>query len=155
MLPVVHVVKLDSRILWYTKFLEGINWYLRLFFWTYTLNKDSFWDYHFCLGEATCASGPIEFQDFFIIDISGKNQLVSGHSVSNHLEVPWWPSQISLKLCDCDPCPMKWKSWKFTLLTIYRSQDIAIQRSNLFLKIGLHRNFFVFGTIFIVNNSFK
>ena len=72
------------------------------------------------------------------------------HSMSNHLEVPWWPSQISLKLCDCDPCPMKWKSWKFELLTIYCFQGIAIQRSNHFPKIAPHRIFFVFGAIFRV-----
>ena len=73
----------------------------------------------------------------------------------NYLEVPWWPFQISLKLCDCDPCPMKWKSWKFELLTIYRSQDIAIQRLNLFQKIAPYRNFLFLVPLSESNNSFK
>ena len=75
------------------------------------------------------------------------------HFISDHLifqKFPWWPSQISLKLCGCDPYPMKWKSWKFELQTIYHSQDIAIQRSNLIPKIGPPRSFFVFGAIFRV-----
>ena len=81
--------------------------------------------------------------------------LEKSHSMPNYLEVPWWPSQISLKLCDCDPCPMKWKSWKFELLTIYRLQDIAIQRLNLFQKIAPHRNFLFLVPFSESNNSFK
>ena len=42
-----------------TKYLEGINWYLRLFVWTYTLNKGSLWDYHFCLGHVCLWSNRI------------------------------------------------------------------------------------------------
>ena len=80
----------------------------------------------------------------FNIDFTNKGtEFDKSCSTSNHLEVPWWHSQIFLKLCDCDPCPMKRKSWKYELLTIYHFQDLAIQRSNLFPKIDQY-NFFCF-----------
>ena len=80
---------------------------------------------------------------------------VKSHSMSNKVKVPWWPSQIFVKLCDCDSCPMTWKSWKFELLTIYHSQDIVIQRSNPFPKIGPHINFLFLKPFSESNNSFK
>ena len=47
MWPGVSIVQLYCRILWYTKYLEGINWYLRFFVGSCTLNEGSFWGYTF------------------------------------------------------------------------------------------------------------
>ena len=42
------------------EFLKGINWYLRFFAWSYTLNEGSIWNYN-CLGQSRCDSSPIGF----------------------------------------------------------------------------------------------
>ena len=69
--------------------------------------------------------------------------------------IPGFPKRLVF-LSDCPETlrlwsmPFEMKVLKFEHLTIFCSQDIAIQRLNLFPKIDPHRNFFVFGAIFRV-----
>ena len=59
MWPTVLLVHSDCRILWSTIYLEGINWYLRIFAWRNASREGSIWDYQFWLGEARFISHPI------------------------------------------------------------------------------------------------
>ena len=66
-----------QRILWSSIFLEGISWYFRYLAWTLSLKEGNIWDYHFWLGDARFVSCPIRFQDSLIINISGRDSVIS------------------------------------------------------------------------------
>ena len=63
------------NILWKSKIAN--NWYVSYFTWRLPSKEDSIFYYHFLLDVVCCASCPVRFKDFLVINICGWNQVRS------------------------------------------------------------------------------